>query len=309
MRWLNFVLALLVIVVPAIAGPGDGSTFGFNPGKQQVASAMAQPADDPVVQTNIGGEGRLVPGKALLLSGIVPGAGQFYAKSPIWAAAFLAMEVGAWAGVAMYHGEGMDKEDEFIAYADDHWTYGMPDVGGSFDSYLGYEYWCATVFGKNGINEVNQDDIFTGDQTAWNDLTWNERHYYLPVDGFTHELDPNDMDQQYYEMIGKYGQFATGWDDYTEDDQSTWQTNSAISPNRDNYLNMRKDSNDALDMSKNFTMVVLANHLLSALHAGFTVSRHNKNIAQEQTIEGAFNLVPKRYNDEHIAMGVLSIRF
>ncbi len=208
MRWFNCVLAVLVVTIPVFAGTNDGVKFGFNSGRQQIAASMNQPADDPAAQTNIDGTPKMVPGKALLLSAIVPGAGQFYAKNPIMAAAFLALEIGAWAGVAIYHGEGMDKEDEFMAYAEQHWNYYGP-AGDKFNSYFEYEYWCANEFGSDGVTGTPSDD-FTGGQDNWGDLTWHEKQGYLPQNGFTHELDPENKDQQYYEMIGKYGQFATG---------------------------------------------------------------------------------------------------
>jgi hypothetical protein len=302
MRWINVIVALSLTAAPIFAGTEGTGKFGFNPTRMQVAQAMSQPQEETSSQPemDVNAEPRLVPGKATLLSAILPGAGQYYAKSPFWAAGFLALEIGAWAGVALYHSEGMDKEDQYIAYAEDHWIYGGPDYGNEYDSYFGYEYWAASTYGN-----------YPDTQDEWYDLTWSEKQQYLPSDGFTHELDPNDKDQQYYEMIGKYGQFAPGWDDYTEENYpfNEWRTNSKITPHRDYYLNLRKQSNDALDMSKNFTMVVLANHLISALHAGFTVSVHNRKLAKEQTIEGAFHLEPKKYKDEIVTMGGLTIRF
>jgi hypothetical protein len=310
MRFLSILLAVLVVTVPVIAGSGDGTKIGFDPTRQQVVSSMAQPIEETSPVPNIEIEGKLVPGKALLLSAILPGAGQYYAKSPLMAALFLGLEIGAWAGVAMYHGEGMDKEDEYMAYADAHWLYGGPGEGGEYDNYFQYEFWAASFWGRDKDN-TTPDDNFPGLEDEWYTMTWEEKQQFLPADGFTHELDPNDKDQQYYEMIGKYGQFATGWEDYTESGYPLdgWRTSNSITPMRDNYLTIRKESNDALDMSKNFTMAVLTNHLLSALHAGFTVSLHNKKLAREQTIEGAFNVTPKRYNDEFVAMGGLTINF
>lgn len=313
MRWMNVVLAVLIVTIPVWADPGAGSKFGFNPTRQQVAQTMGQVREDPPPEAaeNLEVEGRLVPGKALLLSAILPGTGQFYAKNYIFAAAFLALEVGAWYGVATYHAEGIDKEDEYIAFAE-NWTY-YEVGGGDFDAYLNYEYWAAANFGKNG--ESLDGDEYIGSIEDWWGLSWSAKLNSLPSNGFTHELNPLDQDQQYYEMIGKYDQFGAGWPeggDYDPDFRSgphtewTWQTHNSY---RETYLNIRKDSNDALDRSKNFTMVVLGNHLLSALHAGFSVSLHNRELAKEQNVEGAFNLEPKKYNDEYLAMGVLKIRF
>ncbi|TKJ41808.1 hypothetical protein CEE37_04365 [candidate division LCP-89 bacterium B3_LCP] len=323
MRWMNIVLAISILALSSWADPGNGTKFGFNPTRLEVAQVMNQTQEEPEPELapDLDIEGRLVPGKALLLSAILPGTGQFYAKNYLFAAAFLAIEVGAWYGVASSHGRGMDKETEFLAFADQHWTYYDESYGGlgDYGSYLEYEYYAAYEFGPDG---ESGGDVYTGSIVEWQLLTWNERSYWLPANGFTHELDPNNKDQQYYEMIGKYDQFGAGWPEdgdydpdwrngpYLYDDLGAktwkWQTHNTY---REDYLNMRKDSNDALEMSKNYTMVVLGNHLLSALHAGFNVSWKNRKLAKEQSVEGAFHLEPKRHNNEMVAMGVLGITF
>lgn len=326
MRWINIVLAALIATISALADPGDGVQFGYNPTKLQLAQAMSQPQEEPAFEetTSVEIEGKLIPGKAVLLSAILPGAGQYYAKNPIMAAAFLALEIGAWAGVAIYHKEGMDKEDEYLAYADRWWTYYDE---GSFSStyasaqsnptdeftYLEYEFWVAKTEGNDARSGNWLGELFGSEtEEGWQDLTWEEKLEYLPSDGFTHEIDPHTKDQQYYEMVGKYDQFGAGWPDaYDAEDNPfievwKWSTFNQV---RENYLNMRKDSNDALDMSKNFAMVVLGNHLLSAVHAGLSVTWHNRKLAREQSVEGAFNLEPKKYNNELVTMGVFCIRF
>lgn len=326
MRGMNVLLAIGLMTSVVWAGAGDNSSFGYDPGRAQIAQAMSQapveepPAQEPLQEVEI--KGKLVPGKALLLSAIIPGTGQFYAKSPFWGAAFLALEIGAWAGVATFHAEGMDLEKEYKAYVDKYWTYyddyddpSMPyfDYGTAEEefTYLEYEYYVATTVGHDTHGE------FVGSLETWEGKTWSQKQYYLPTVGFTHELDPKDKDQQYYEMVGKYDQFAAGWPDADDQDdpfidnttgQATWRF-STLNTRRETYLNMRKDSNDALDMSKNFTMVVLTNHLISALHAGFTVTRHNKKLAREQSIEGAFQLEPRRINDVYVTMGSVCITF
>lgn len=312
MRWINVVLAALIATLAAYANPDAESKFSYDPTRFQVAQAMSQPEEQPAPDVGIGmeTESKLIPGKALLLSAILPGAGQYYARNPLMAAAFLAIEVGAWAGVAIYHAEGQDKEDEYMNFAEQYWTYYDP-TGGDFGSYLSYEYWAATLFGNDG--ESGGTDGYTGGIDEWQNEPWNEKLKYLPSDGFTHELDPDEKDQQYYEMIGKYNQFAPGWPDYDESyheiNPEDWKTNPAITPLRNKYLDLRKKSNDALNMSKDFTMVVLANHLISALHAGFSVSMYNRKLAKEQKIEGAFRLEPKKINNERVTMGVLRITF
>ncbi len=316
MRWMIVGLIAFILVLPLWANPGDGAKFSYDSGRMQLAQAMSQSQEQPAAEAPDSAattpvKGKLVPGKAILLSAILPGAGQYYGKNPVMAGVFLALEAGALAGVWIYNSEGMSLEDEYMKLAADNWVYGAGAyVGPETDfghQYVNYEYWAATNFGND--NEFGGDDVFTGDIQAWMEKSWAQKLSYLPSNGFTHELDPNDQDQQYYEMIGKYDQFAPGWPDYIEDDATTWQTNASITQMRDSYLTKRKDSNDALDMSKNFTMVVLGNHLLSALHAGFNVSRHNKKLAKEQNIQGSFQLEPRQINNQQVAMGVLQIKF
>ncbi|RJP74161.1 MAG: hypothetical protein C4524_13305 [Candidatus Zixiibacteriota bacterium] len=315
---MSIILVAALLALPAWAQTG-GDKFGYDSGKVMLAQELSQPPAEPAPDTAqpLNPEGRLVPGKALLLSAILPGAGQLYAKSPLMGALFLALEAGAWTGVAIYHGQGMDKEDEYKAFADANWAY---DDGvytsGVFADYWDYEYYCATVFGVDG--ETGNADTFDGSPEQWDELSWEDKGIYLPSSGFTHELTPDDKDQQYYEMIGKYDQFGAGWP--AEDDEvsgyrtgnpltETWEWGT-YNTTRDKYLTMRKESNDALDMSKNFTMAVLGNHLLSALHAGFSVSMHNRKMAREQTvIEGSLQLEPRRINNENVTMAGLQIRF
>jgi hypothetical protein len=307
------ILSAMIPFLSLRADAPDAPRFPLNAKKAQLAQELSQPVDDPANEGNLEvTSNRLVPGKALLLSAILPGTGQLYGKNPLMAGVFFAIEVGAWTGVALYHSQGMQKEDDYKKYANDYWTYYDGAYSGDFGSYLDYEYWAAAVMGPYGDGT---GELFPGNITEWQEETWQNKLKYLPQDGFTHELDPEDKDQQYYEMIGKYNQFGAGWPaagDAIADYRTTthtnwrWETNNSY---RENYLNLRKDSNDALDMSKNFTMVVLANHLISALHAGFNVSWHNRKLAKEQKVEGSFHLEPKQINNEQLTMATLRVQF
>jgi hypothetical protein len=71
--------------------------------------------------------------------------------------------------------------------------------------------------------------------------------------------------RDYYENIGKYDQFAGGWNDFlnfNSDPDTVY-----MSDLRNNYLNQRKDSNDALKMATNFATAIMFNHIISAFHA------------------------------------------
>ncbi len=109
-----------------------GATFQAAPvpGSQWTAN-FQQKKEAPVKIKII----RKSPKKALLLSALVPGAGELYAESWLKAGFFAAVEVGAWVSYAHYQKKGMNLEDQFKAYADrnwskerwDAWYSGLPD--------------------------------------------------------------------------------------------------------------------------------------------------------------------------------------
>ena len=111
--------------------------------------------------------------------------------------------------------------------------------------------------------------------------------------GFTHIL-PGSRTQQYYEMTGKYHQFAWGWDDATLDDQNlrdlilTGGVDKAIgdyipqSANRLTYEGMRDNANKEYDKGMKMVFVVMSNHLISAFEAFFATKRHNNRLKYDQ---------------------------
>ncbi len=221
---------------------------------------------------------RLNPGKALLLSAIIPGAGEYYAGSKWKAAMFLGIEVVAWTAVIYYYNAGQDKDKEFKEFADAH-----------FD---------AEIYRRIEFERAQSDDdseVFGGTREAWQELPWGDRIQFLPDQGFTHNL-PDDAerssnsgeDQQYYEMIGKYiGQFGWGWDDVYDANLNIFLGDDEGTPYYDNldgaarlsshYMDMRYDSNQLLDNSALATQIAMLNHVASALDASFTVRMMNRN--------------------------------
>ena len=109
----------------------------------------------------------------------------------------------------------------------------------------------------------------------------------------THHL-PETNTQQFYEMTGKYDQFAWGWDDaslrdsmmYTEykninpPPRVFYAENVPVSPNRDKYEGLRDDANSEYNKATKMLTLVLANHVISAFEAFIQVHRHNKALEQ-----------------------------
>ncbi|MBI5268013.1 MAG: hypothetical protein HY851_12365, partial [candidate division Zixibacteria bacterium] len=193
----------------------------------------------------------LSPAKAFAMSLVVPGLGQFYNGSKVKAAGFFALDVAAWALNFKYRADGRDATATFEKFQQDNWKRTRYE-----DQYL---LW---VYGKN------DDDSITATEVS-------------------HHL-PDQPTQQYYEMTGKYDQFAWGWVDATYqgkpiDSFSATSPMDSINVNhpaptsnlRFQYETMRHEANKKFDAADRWVMVALANHLISAFDALLTAKRKN----------------------------------
>jgi hypothetical protein len=192
------------------------------------------------------------PAKAFFLSLAVPGLGQFYYGSKIKPLVFLSAEVVSWVFYSKWHSDGNDLTDKYEAFNQNHW---------SRDSYENkYLLW---TYGVTDDELINETEV-------------------------THHL-PDEMTQQYYEMTGKYNQFAWGWDDATLNDSTlddfsaenhpppiTGDATIPHSAHRFEYEQMRNDANNKYDQATRMIFVSMANRLISAFEAYF-VTRHRNN--------------------------------
>ncbi|MDX9858684.1 MAG: hypothetical protein RBT76_12905 [candidate division Zixibacteria bacterium] len=196
------------------------------------------------------------PFKAFALSMIVPGAGQLYYGSKTKAVAFFAADVALWALQFKWHADGVDMEDEFEAYNRKYWSRERYE-----QQYLLWAYGEA------------DDDLISEQEVS-------------------HHL-PDTRTQQYYEMTGKYNQFAWGWED-AEFDGNTLDDYSAGNPPpriisdaltpysrlRLDYEQMRADANSKLEDARKMIMVSILNRLISGFEAYFSTKRHNDALRQ-----------------------------
>ncbi len=213
--------------------------------------------------------------RAFLYSLIVPGTGQLYAKSSfIKPILFLGIEAAGLYLYANYQGNGADIRDEYEAFADQNWSY--------------YQYISSLE------EQYPSGDWQYGDTAQYYD---NETGQYVNL--FSEHLDigiSNETDSSYpvknhayYENIGKYDQFQWGWTDQEHPDGDT-------SAYRQEYLNMRKESNDEFSIATTMLFVTMANHVVSAFDAALAVRRYNKK--QEQYAEVSLKMrYVKRYDE------------
>jgi len=196
-----------------------------------------------------------------VLSALVPGAGEFYAKSYLKAAIFLALEAGLWIGYAAYQNKGNTQTDEFHAFADAKW------------SVRKYATWLRDQAGATGINPSESDLNVLRNQIN----AFEQTH-------FSHTL-PEYGAQQYYELIGKYQNFVPGWEDASPTISATVNysdPNSYVNvktPMFNSYAIDRQQANDYYDASKRFISGVIINHVLSIADAVWSVSIYNKNLS------------------------------
>jgi hypothetical protein len=100
----------------------------------------------------------------------------------------------------------------------------------------------------------------------------------VEAEAYSHRL-PETKTQQYYEMIGKYPmQFGNAWDDARFDYDYSGPSN--ITSNNNYYMDMREESNRLYNVAQNALMVVMINHLVSAIDAGFTTRNYNRRVVQ-----------------------------
>ena len=196
--------------------------------------------------------------RSFLLSALVPGLGQWYAGSKKRGLAFLGAEaalVGMWAA---WKGKGNDLEEEFRAVADEHWD---PEA---------YIAWRTSTISRNSS--------ITHALPCSSEVI----EVYIPAMRESGSADfggcvPSEI-QQYYELIGKYDQYAAGWDDLKRvrrdgsigDAAAPTEVDSVEnfhSELRLRYEDQRDESNEFLKRASWATGFLLVNHVISAIDA------------------------------------------
>ncbi|MCF7792622.1 MAG: hypothetical protein K9N09_00885 [Candidatus Cloacimonetes bacterium] len=238
--------------------------------------------------------------KAMLLSSLFPGAGQYYAdKSSFTTYLFPILEIGLWTGYLVYYNKGLDKEEEYEDYADEHYN-------------RQYQYNVQYALQNNPeANPITYANHFRLDG--------------IEVDEDGNLIDiTNDNTQHFYEDIGKYSKYFFGWIDWYEVYATTdginfaeplwiWDENDiAIGVSEPNYpdsdfyvgdeavfhidnglysrfindyIEMRNEAEDFYDMGRYFSYGILANHIASALDANRLARKKNAALAKNWNIK------------------------
>jgi len=271
----TFLVALL-FPFAAIAG-GNSLT-----GNARVDLAAASPSDSLPQPKSVMVQNQLDRSKlkSPLLGGamslIVPGSGELYSDRYVKSGIFFAVEVAALTAAIVYNNKGNTKTSEFQAYANQHW------------SAVDYATWI-----NQNHDAYNSPDtppfqaIYINPNTSlpsWQRVnfadinTWESEPH---SEGFSHEL-PSYNTQQYYELIGKYSQFKYGWDTYVAPDGTRYGDDgynlSYIPQQMLNYAHNRGKANDYYYTAGLATILVVTNHVISALDAAWSTTNYNKEV-------------------------------
>ncbi len=246
--------------------------------------------------------------KALLLSSIFPGAGQFYTdKSNYFSYVYAALEIGFLGGYLIYDKKGRDAEDKYKSYALINYN-------------RDYQTWAQTELSRDDPNAIPFYTIPGPDEDS--------PHF---------RLDPGDT-QHFFEDIGKYDKYIFGWTDWYETYAGTDSTDAANirwewsnggtegvvlignyplgsenadkpskSALRQEYIKMRKDAETHYDKAETFTFLLIFNHLISAIDAARVTVKHNKESISQAPFQ--INFKTAMYNNKITPCLVLSKGF
>ena len=201
--------------------------------------------------------------RSFLLSALVPGLGQWYAGSKKRGLAFLGAEAALVVGWVALKRKGNDLEQEFRAVADEHWD---P---------LNYLAWRGSTISRNSSithalpcsSEVVE--VYIPVRNEW---MQQQRTSGLGSAAFG-GCAPSEI-QQYYELIGKYDQYAAGWTDLVRRSTGNAAAPTEVdsvenfhSERRLRYEDDRDESNRFLKRASTISGVILINHVISAIDA------------------------------------------
>jgi len=242
---------------------------------------------------NINIESKKSPYLAAALSFVVPGAGELYDGSYIKTAVFVAVEASAIAVGLIYNNKGNNQTNYFQNFANQNW-----------DVYR-YADWTLTNITKlnPALDAKNYSDLLNAATHTVNWKTLNKLEIDVAGNGqqvtgsyYSHQLPPHG-EQQYYELIGKYSQYNVGWNDFGDDPTKPYTydpTRGNLTANFKYYSIERGKANDYYNVASKAVLVVVANHILSAIDAAWTAARFNKNLDIHTSLEKydyGFNVV------------------
>jgi len=166
----------------------------------------------------------------IVLSVIAPGAGEIYMGYYKRGFALLAMEAAAWIGYSHNRSKGLDTRRRYESFADAHWSISkwlLEHPSGPYGSLAALEA--------------------SGNDGTWENTRWKvgDNYFYMP-------FIPKEQDkQEYYENLGKYEWFLSGWDDWSPPPDGNTPI-AEFTNNQSFYMGLRANSNHQLTVADRF---------------------------------------------------------
>ncbi len=240
------------------------------------------------------------PGKAMMFSLVIPGAGQLYIGRPKRTAVFIGIEIIALMAWHNYNERGENGLNEFMDFADEHWDFerwlnsannylGGPWGSGEGQIYVGT---AGTHYLELFVEDMNDDG-----QPEWFGNTRDDSPRLLQImSSDTSSFLQVKKNNEYYENIGKYNQFFSGWEDASPDtsEGGIWfeERSSgliAMTLHRSKYVNMRSDANHLMSAASYAISALMFNHVISAIDAIFVTANWNREHASRLSSRLLYN--------------------
>jgi TM2 domain-containing membrane protein YozV len=229
------------------------------------------------------------PKIAMLLSFLLPGAGEIYAKNGYRAAAFGVVEVGIIATGVVYAVKGKNQLNEAYEFA---------DLNYSVDRFKTYYKNLASNFPSivDTIFSSYDDDVnpleFSKNTSDYNDLIGDQAGPY--VQGWN-DVTPT-FNENFELSDTSYHRIGTGTDSTYDssylvvDSKDSTKIAYGFSKNQEIYNSKVAKGNKLYKVSKNiFTMLVI-NHIVSAIDAGICAKAYNDKLLGKQTLWQRINI-------------------
>ena len=252
--------------------------------------------------------------KALLQSSILPGAGQYLTNNQkTKGLIFFGIEILSLIGINYYNNKADDFKKEYQEYGNNNWDFSI---------------WCSNYYNWDNINDAYYN-VFANDESMIYPKIWEDSHYikfsyiqddvtrtissssqnfeqlyidynlndFNSVEAFIENYNVRIIkDHNFYENIGKYNHFYSGWND--NHDISTYDNNGyivATSPNKVIYRSIYDESVKNYYTKNNFVNFIFINHFVSMLDA-LIVTKINSNASLESSINKDLNFYELKLN-------------
>jgi hypothetical protein len=219
-------------------------------------------APEDEVTTGGGGMSKGIP---ILCSAVLPGLGEAilgHKRGYL----MMAADIALWFGVKHYNDKGQEQQDQYMAYAEEHWS--ERKLEDAFDPFAEDEYIA-------GVGQEYYDVNHYTDLSLW--------------------VSRADDEREYFENLGKWNQFVFGWDDFTRPEDipgftptgtSRDLSNPKVSANRETYRTMRDEANDQFEKRDTLLYFNLGLRVFSVFQVAYLQGLFGGGSKQELQVAG-----------------------